>query len=705
MDTKEALWTFGTGENYNVQRYLGAHATEENGQSGYVFRVWAPNAQMVHLVGDFTNWYENQIPMVKNEAGVWEVFTTLPKEGQIYKYNVRRANGHELLKIDPAAIYFETRPGTGAVIHTVPEKKWTDGLWMARRKRFGFRNRPVNIYEVHAGSWKRKEDGAPYTFKELKEELIPYLVKMNYTHVEFMPLMAHPLGLSWGYQLMGYFALEHTYGTPEEFQDFVEACHLNNIGVIVDWVPGHFTINDDALAYYDGTPTFEYQDHDRAHNYGWGAMNFDLGKNQVRSFLISSLNFWIDFYHLDGIRVDAVSNMLYLDYDSGPWTPNKDGGNRNYEGYEFLQKLNTVIKGYHPDVMMIAEEATSYTKITGLVEHDSLGFDYKWNMGWMNDILRFYEEDPVYRKFDFNLVTFSFMYMFNENFVLPFSHDEVVHGKKSLMHKMWGDRYNQFAGLRNLFTYQMCHPGKKLLFMGSEWGQFLEWKSEEALEWRDLQDDMNAKMQDFTSHLNAFYRDHKVLWEIDHSYDGIDIIDADNTDQSVLSFARQNEKGEILVCVFNMAPVERKDFTIGVPVHGIYEEVWNTELEEWGGVWKEHNADVTSVDGLWKDYQQSLTFTLPALGASIWKVKRKLRKPAKKKAMKKVAAKEVESSDTVAAGTEKVKAPAAKMAKGEKADAKKKKAPATKTATAKASSKKEPAQKASKSKKVSSSKK
>ena len=499
---------------------------------------------------------------------------------------------------------------------------------MGCRKRFGFQKRPVNIYEVHASSWKLKEDGQPYTFKELKEELIPYLVKMNYTHVEFMPLMAHPLGMSWGYQLMGYFAFEHTYGTPEEFQDFVEACHQNNIGVLVDWVPGHYTQNEDALAYFDGTPTFEYQDHDRAHNYRWGALNFDLGKNQVQSFLISSALYWIENYHIDGIRVDAVSNMLYLDYDEGPWMPNKDGGNRNLEGYGFLQKLNREIKNRYPDVMMIAEESTASTPITQPIEEGGLGFDFKWNMGWMNDILRFYEEDPIYRQYDFNLMTFSFMYCFNENYVLPFSHDEVVHGKKSMMHKMWGDRYNQFAGLRNLYAYQLCHPGKKLLFMGSEFGQFLEWKHDYQLEWGNLEDEMNQKMQVFTSHMNAFYKDHKSLWQIDDSYDGIEIIDADNRAESVLSFIRKDDKGnkgDILVCVFNLTPVERKDFTIGLPIAGIYEEVLNTEMEEFGGVWKEGNPDTRTQKAKWKDYENTLSFTLPALGASIWRVKRRLK--------------------------------------------------------------------------------
>ena len=365
MDVSEALRTFGTGENYHAQHYFGFHKENRDGKDGYVFRVWAPNAQAVHLIGDFTQWRDNPLAMKRNVAGVWEVFTDQPKPNQLYKYLVKRSTGHEVEKIDPFAFYFEQRPGTAAVITDFPEKKWKDSLWLARRKRFGFQKRPVNIYEVHAGSWKKHADGRPYQFKELTEELVPYLVEMNYTHVELMPLMAHPLDASWGYQLMGYFAFESSYGTPVDFQNFVEACHINNIGVIVDWVPGHFTINDDALAYYDGTPTFEYQDYDQAHNRGWGALNFDLGKNQVQSFLISSAKFWIDYYHLDGIRVDAVSNMIHRDYDIGPWTPNKDGGNRNYEGYHFLQKLNTVIKEAYPDVMMIAEESTSGTKVTG----------------------------------------------------------------------------------------------------------------------------------------------------------------------------------------------------------------------------------------------------------------------------------------------------------------------------------------------------
>ena len=613
MDRQEALRTFTTGENFHLQHYLGAHQDEVDGQSGYTFRVWAPNAQSVHLIGDFTDWYENQIPMARNEGGVWEVFTDLPKEGDIYKYNIKRSSGQEILKIDPLAVYFEKRPGTGAVVRTIPEKKWKDGLWLARRKRWGFFSRPVNIYEAHAGSWKKNEDGTPYSFAQLKDELIPYLVKMNYTHVEFMPLMAHPLGLSWGYQLMGYFALEHTYGTPEEFRDFVEECHINNIGVIVDWVPGHFTINDDALAYYDGTPTFEYQDHDRAHNYGWGALNFDLGKNEVQSFLISSIKFWIDFYHLDGIRVDAVSNMLYLDYDSGPWQPNIDGGNRNYEGYYFLQRLNTVIKLAHPDVMMIAEESTSDTKITGMAEMGGLGFDYKWNMGWMNDMLHYMSLNPMWRPFNHDSLTFSFYYAFSEKFLLPISHDEVSHGKGSLIKQMPGKYDEQFAGVRAFITYMYAHPGKKLVFMGTEIGQFDEWNHEEAIQWDLLEFEKHKKLRTFFKELNKFYLDCKPLYELDTVWKGFDWIHHDDYTNSVIAFKRTDKNGDEIVSVCNFQPIRRDEYCIGVPKYGLYDEVFNSDEERFGGSGVVNGNNIKTEVMKIHGFDQGLSLTLPPL--------------------------------------------------------------------------------------------
>ena len=617
MDEKELLTAeqrFLTGENFYLQHFLGVQKEAEC----YTFRVWAPHAQQVWLVGDFNQW-DDSLPMTKRqESGVWEISSDLPSEGQLYKFKVRQASGKEIMKLDPFAITFEKRPGTAAVLHTITERKWKDGLWRGRQKRSRSFQRPLNIYEVHASSWKTKEDGTPYTFFDLKVELVSYVKEMGYTHIEFMPLTEHPLGMSWGYQTSGYFALSSYYGTPEEFQDFVEYCHLNNIGVFVDWVPAHYCANEDALPYYDGTPTFEYEDSDRAKNNRWGTICFDLGKPQVQSFLISSALFWIEMYHVDGIRADAVSSMLYLDYDEGPWTPNEEGGNRNYEGFYFLQKLNAVIKLAHPQTLMMAEESTSETKITGTIEEGALGFDYKWNMGWMNDILRFYEMDPIYRKDHFTLLTFSFMYMMNENYILPFSHDEVVHGKKSLMHKMWGDRYKQFSQLRNMYTYLMTHPGKKLLFMGSEWGQFLEWKYDEGLEWVDLNDSMNKKMQVFTKTLNELYHQQRSLWELEGSYDTIEIIDADNQDESILTFMRKGKrKKDFLIIVLNLTPIERHDFPIGVPYKGVYTEILNTEKKEFGGTWTASNPDRETSDVPFKKYNQQIQTIVPALGALI----------------------------------------------------------------------------------------
>lgn len=612
---------FLTGENFNSHQILGLNKTQVNGKDYYVFRVWAPKAKEVYLVGDFNQWQETDLMTKDEQTGIWEIVTNSPNEMDFYKYLVVQANGRKVMKADPFSKMFEKRPNNANLVYVEFDRKWKDGLWMGRNKRTRHHKRPINIYEVHASSFKHKLNGESYRFKELKDELIPYLIKMNYTHVEFMPLMEHPLDQSWGYQLTGYFALCSMYGTPEEFKDFVETCHLNNIGVLVDWVPGHFCINDDALAYFDGTPQFEYVDVDRANNRRWGSINFDLGKPEVQSFLISSVLYWIENFHIDGIRVDAVSSMIYRDYDDGPYSLNHEGGNENLEGCYFLKKLNAVVKHKHPEVLMIAEESSSDTKVTGTIEN-SLGFDYKWNMGWMNDVLRFYEMDPCYRKYHFNLMTFSFMYMMDERFILPLSHDEVVHGKKSLMHKMWGDRYKQFAQLRNLYTYLLTHPGKKLLFMGSEWGQFLEWKYNESLEWRDLEDELNCKMQGFTAELNDFYKNSPSLWELEEGYETIEIIDADNSEETVLSFIRKGKrKKDFLIVVLNMTPVERTDFKIGVPYQGIYEEVWNTELERHGGTWSKPNDDRESSKINMKQFDHSIQTTVPALGAIILKPK------------------------------------------------------------------------------------
>lgn len=614
--TLDAEQRFLTGENFYVQHFLGLHQLE----NGYIFRVWAPHARQVFLCGDFNQW-DQSLPMTKREkSGVWEITTSLPQEGQLYKFLIEQANGRKIMKFDPFAVRFEERPGTAAVIYNIAEKKWRDGLWRGRQKRMNTLKRPMNVYEVHASSWKHHEDGKPYSFGDLKEELIPYVKQMGYTHIEFLPLMEHPLGASWGYQVTGFFALSSYFGTPEELRDFVDTCHANNIGVFVDWVPAHFCVNEDTLPYYDGTPTFEYADPDRAHNRRWGTIVFDHGKPEVQSFLISNALFWIEMYHLDGLRVDAVSSMLYLDYDEGPWQPNFEGGNRNYEGFYFLQRLTRVVKLAHPQVLLMAEESSSDTKITGLIEDGSLGFDYKWNMGWMNDVLKFYEMDPYFRKDNFTLLTFSFMYMMQEHYLLAFSHDEVVHGKKSLMHKMWGDRYKQFAQLRNMYTYMMTHPGKKLLFMGSEWGQYLEWKYAEGLEWIDLKDEKNHSMQQFTKTLNELYKEERSLWEQEDSGDTIEIIDADNVEESVLTFIRKSKKKKDFVIVaLNLAPVERKNFAIGVPFAGSYKEILNTEMKEFGGTWTSSNPVRQTLDKPFKQFDQQIQTILPSLGALIIK--------------------------------------------------------------------------------------
>ena len=609
------LQNFVNGNELHLQDYLGCHADG----NGYTFRVWAPHAQQVWLVGDFNNW-DKSLPMSKDAYGVWSAYSDQAQVGQLYKFLVKQASGKEIMKIDPLALEFEKRPDNAAVIVNHEPKHWTDGAWFGWHKRSNHFARPINIYEVHVNSWKQHEDGSLYTLKDLQKELIPYVKEQGFNYIEFLPLTAHPLDASWGYQTIGYFALEHAYGQPRDLQDFVEACHKENIGVLADWVPGHFCINNDALAYYDGTPTYEFSEKWRAENKGWGALNFDLGKPQVQSFLLSSALFWLDYYHLDGLRVDAVSNMLYRDYDRGPgeWTPDQYGGNRNIEGIEFLHKFNTTLKGIHPERLLIAEESSAQVKITGRVEDGGLGFDYKWNMGWMNDILTFYSMDPLFRKDNFNLSTFSFMYRMSENFILPLSHDEVVHGKRSLMNKMFGDRPAQFDQLRNLNTLLMTYPGKKLLFMGGEFGQYLEWRYKEGLEWSELSDDFNAKMLKFNRSLNHFYLNEPALWQLEQEDRSVEIIDADNRDQSVLSFIRQGKvRHDFVIVLLNFTPVERKSFSIGVPYPGSYKEVLNSAWAEFGGSSTAKPQKVKTREEKIKNYDYQITVDLPGFSAMI----------------------------------------------------------------------------------------
>ncbi|WP_318767497.1 1,4-alpha-glucan branching protein GlgB [Lactiplantibacillus carotarum] len=606
-------YLFNIGKGFQSQDYLGCH-WEQSGQAS--FRVWAPHARAVAVVGDFNDWQPT--PMVLTATpGIWQVRVPAVAVGDLYKIQVTAKDGTVSLKVDPFARQFERKPGDAAVVVAPITMRWHDSLWLARRKKSHVENRPINIYEVHLGSWRRHPDGSYLTYAELAAELIPYVKRLGYTHIELMPVMEHLLDKSWGYQQLGYFAPTSRFGSRQEFLEFVDHCHQANVGVLVDWVPGHFIRNYDALYQYDGTPTFEYADPQRADNRRWGAWNFDLGKTQVQSFLISSALYWLESCHLDGLRVDAVSNLLYCNYDLGQADRvNTLGDHRNLEGIAFLQKLNTTIFARHPDVLMIAEESSAYPAVTGRVVDGGLGFNYKWNMGWMHDTLDFFTMDPLYRHDHFKLLTFAFVYMYDEQFILPFSHDEVVHGKKSLMHKMPGDRYNQFANLKTMMTYMAAFPGKQLNFMGSEWGQFLEWRDWSQLEWVDLNDPFNHKMQAFTAALNQVYQANRPLWELDHQPAGISYTHTDDPESSTMGFIRRaKRKHSFVIAAFNFVPVERRNYRIGVPYAGTYELLLNTEAQEFGGTWTQLETHFTATTVPYRGQPASFTVTLPAMGA------------------------------------------------------------------------------------------
>ena len=617
----EHIYHFNHGNHEAAYQFLGCHKVDQDGVTGYRFAIWAPHAANVYILGDFNHW-QNE-PLSHIEAGVWAGIIEGAERSQCYKVGIDHCNGHIEYKIDPFGFNFEIAPKDATVVWGLEDFEWSDQVWMNQQWRKNSVHSPLNIYEVHASSWRRHPDGRTYTFAELADSLIPYVKEMGYTHIEMMPLMDHPLDASWGYQITGYYAVCGRYGTLEEFKDFVNQAHQAGIGVIMDWVPGHFCRNANALAYYDGTPTFEYQDVNRANNVGWGTLNFDLGKNQVQSFLISNAMFWLKECHLDGLRVDAVSNMLYLDFDQGPWTPNEDGSNHNRQGVAFLQKLNTTIKDHLPHVLMIAEESTDWKGITHAVSEGGLGFDYKWNMGWMNDTLRFFETDPYYRPQNFRLITFVFMYQYNERYVLPFSHDEVVHGKKSLLDKIPGNRETQFETLRLLHGYMMAQPGKKLHFMGNELGQYLEWRYYSELEWKDLSFEFNREYQHYMKTLNQIGKDYKALHYYDTEPAGLTVLDADNVEQAVLTMMRQGKaKRDFLIIALNFIPVERQEYRIGVPYKGEYEVLLNSQMQEFGGRWTE-NLPVMKTEEVPHDGQPySIVTTVPSLGVLYIKPKR-----------------------------------------------------------------------------------
>ena len=576
----EQFHTTGVSDAY---RFLGCHAQNRDGVDGFVFRTWAPRAQSVRVTGDFNFWNEEDLPMQPVGCGVWEVFSRFAQPGQRYKLCIKTKDGRTVYKTDPYGNRCGVLPDTASIIEAEDGFVWHDGLYRARRRKEKILNRPVNIYEVHAGSWKRHEDGSVLSFRELAQQLVPYVRDMGYTHIELLPVMEYPYDPSWGYQITCYYAPTHRYGAPEDLKYFIDEAHRAGIGVILDWVPAHFPKDANGLYEFDGTCCYELSDPTMNEHPDWTTRIYDYGKPEVRSFLISNACYWISQFHADGIRVDAVASMLYLDYNRPNYKPNRFGGRENLEAIDFLRQLNAAAFQTEPAVMMIAEESTAFPLITKPDYDGGLGFLFKWNMGWMNDMLQYMSLDPLYRKGDHNALTFSMTYAFSENFILPLSHDEVVHGKCSLIGKMPGNYDDKFNNLRVLYAYQMAHPGKKLNFMGSEFAQFIEWNFKQGLDWLLLGYEKHRKMQQFVKTLNRFYLENRELWEVDTGWDGYEWIEPDDRDRSVIAFRRKDRKGRELVVVCNFCPVLRENYRLGLPKQGWYIPVLNTDDEAFGG--------------------------------------------------------------------------------------------------------------------------
>ncbi|MGB8408278.1 MAG: 1,4-alpha-glucan branching protein GlgB, partial [Gallionella sp.] len=619
--SQQDLYLFGEGKLHQGYRLLGSHAIEMNGVQGVRFALWAPNAERVSVVGEFNNW-DGRIHAMRSlgSSGVWELFLPEIKQHALYRYEIRNRNtGQLLIKTDPYAQGYELRPGTASLAAPANEHRWQDAEWMKQRGQWDWLHGAINIYEVHAGSWKRHPDGRFYTYRELATDLVPYVKGMGYTHIEFMPVSEHPLDESWGYQATGYFAATSRFGSPDELRLLIDTCHQAGIGVILDWVPAHFPQDSWALARFDGTALYEHEDPRLGFHEDWGTYIFNYGRNEVKSFLMSSAHFWLSEFHFDGLRVDAVASMLYLDYSrkAGEWIPNKYGGRENLEAVDFLRAMNIMVHEEFPGALTMAEESTAWPGVSRPVYLGGLGFSIKWNMGWMNDTLGYFHHDPIHRRYHHNELTFGQLYAYTENFVMPFSHDEVVHGKGSLLSKMPGDAWQKFANLRLLLTYQMTSPGKKLNFMGNEFAQGREWQSRWELEWWQLGNVLHRGMQNLSHDLNELYRNTPALYDLDFQAEGFSWVDCNDAEHSVLSFRRRARDGSSVVVALNLTPVPRKHYRIGLPEQRQYREVLNSDSQFYAGSNMGNAGAIRAEPTPWMGLPYSAEITLPPLAGVV----------------------------------------------------------------------------------------
>ncbi|MFC1576849.1 1,4-alpha-glucan branching protein GlgB [Candidatus Omnitrophota bacterium] len=624
--TKHDTYLFKEGSHYKLYEKLGSHMVNHEGVDGVLFAVWAPNAQSISVIGDFNTWDTSAHPLNvrDDDSGIWEVFVPGVTKGSLYKYHiVSKFNNYQVDKRDPHAYFCEIPPKTASIIWDL-EYQWNDSSWMKNRHKNNSLESPFSVYELHFGSWKRVagEENRFLTYREMADQLVPYLLEMGFTHVEFLPLMAHPFYGSWGYQTIGYFAPTSRYGTPQDLMYLIDALHQHGIGVIFDWVPSHFPSDGHALAYFDGTHLYEHSDPKKGFHPDWKTYIFNYGRNETRAFLISSALFWLDKYHIDGIRVDGVASMLYLDYSrkEGEWIPNRYGGRENIEAVDFLKLFNSEVYRNYPDVQTIAEESTAWPMVSRPTFLGGLGFGMKWNMGWMHDTLSYFSKDPIYRKHHHNQLTFSLLYAFTENFMLSLSHDEIVYGKGSLLGKMPGDDWQKFSSLRLLYGYMFAHPGKKLLFMGGEFAQRDEWNHEKELSWNLLEYQPHANVQRWIRELNRFYREEPALYADDFSADGFEWVDGSDQEKSIVSFIRKDPKsGNQILVICNFTPNPRVNYKVGVPKAGFWKEVLNSDAKEYGGSGHGNMGGVETAPVPYHGRYYSLSLTVPPLGAIFFK--------------------------------------------------------------------------------------